>query len=59
MALTLSQKWLTIFCQKAQNFLYFVQCDFVQISPAYGSNTYQNNVWRDFRLPMSESVMVT
>ena len=41
MALTLSQKWLTIFGQKAQNFEYFVSYDFVQISPACGPNTYQ------------------
>ena len=26
---------------KAQNFVYFVPCDFVHISPACGSNTYQ------------------
>ena len=38
---TLSQKWLTIFCQKAQNCEYFDQCDFVQTSPACGPNTYQ------------------
>ena len=49
MALILSQKWLTIFCQKAQNFEYFVPHDSVQISTACGPNT--NNVWRDFRLP--------
>ena len=55
MVSVLSQKWLTIFCQKAQNFVNFVPYDFVQISPACGSN----NVWRDFRPPMSESVMVT
>ena len=44
MASTLSQKWLTIFfffCQKAQNFVYFVPYHFVQILPARGSNTYQ------------------
>ena len=44
MASTLYQKWLTIFCQKAQNFEYFLPYNFddcVQISPAYGSNTYQ------------------
>ena len=29
------------FCQKAENFEYFVPCDFVQVSPACGSNTYQ------------------
>ena len=41
MASTLSQKWLTIFYQEAQNFVYFVSCDFVQTSSACGSNTYQ------------------
>ena len=41
MASTLCQKWLTIFCQKAQNFVYFGPYDFVQISPACGPNTYQ------------------
>ena len=41
MASTLSQKWLTIFCQKAQNLVYSVLCDFVQVSLECGSNTYQ------------------
>ena len=41
MASTLCQKWLTIFCQKAQNFVYFGKYDFVQISPACSPNTYQ------------------
>ena len=41
MASILSQKWLTIFCQKVQNFVYFGSYDFVQISPACGPNTYQ------------------
>ena len=59
MASTLCQKLLTIFCQKAQNFVWFGPYDFVPISPACGSNTYQNNVWGDFRLPMSASAMVT
>ena len=36
-----SQKWLTIFCQKAQNFVYFGPYDFVQISPACSPNAYQ------------------
>ena len=40
-------KWRTFskmvnhFCQKAQTFVYFVPCDFVQISTTCGSNTYQ------------------
>ena len=41
MASTLSQKWLTIFCQKAQNFVYFGPYDLVQISPACSPNTDQ------------------
>ena len=41
MALTLCQKLLTIFFQKAQNFAWFGPYDFVQITPARGSNTYQ------------------
>ena len=42
MASTLSQKWRTNdFCQKAQNFVYFVSYNFVRISPACGANTYQ------------------
>ena len=41
MASILSQKWLTIFCQKAQNFVYFGPYDFVQISPACSPNAYQ------------------
>ena len=45
------------FYQKAQNIVYFVPHGFVQISPACNPNTYQN-VWRDFRPPMSVSVTV-
>ena len=41
MASTLSEKWLTIHCQKAQNFVYFLPYDFDQISPACRPNTYQ------------------
>ena len=41
MVSTLPQKWLTIFCRNAQNCVYFVPCDFVQISLACGPNTYQ------------------
>ena len=33
--------FLKTVCQKAQNLVYFVPCDFVQISPACGPNTYQ------------------
>ena len=60
MSATLSQKWLTFSCQKAQNFVYFVPYDFVQISPASGPNTYQimYGETSDFPL-MSGSVMVT
>ena len=41
MASRLFQKWLTIFSQKAQNFVYFRPYDFVQTSPALGPNTHQ------------------
>ena len=55
MASTFSQKWLTIFCQKAEKIVYSLPRNFAQISPGCAPNTYQ---WRrDFRLPMSESVM--
>ena len=39
MASLLSQKWLTIFATKLI-FLYFVLCDFVQISPVCSLNIY-------------------
>ena len=41
MASKLCQKWLTNFCQKAQNLVGFRPYDFVQILPACGPNTYQ------------------
>ena len=41
MVQTLCQKLLTIFCQKAQNFVWFRPYDFIQISPACGRNSYQ------------------
>ena len=41
MASTRSQKLLTIFYQKAQNFIYFKPYDFVQISPARAPKTCQ------------------
>ena len=41
MASALCQKWLTIFGQKAQNFVQFGPYDFVQISPTCSQNTYQ------------------
>ena len=41
MVSTHCQKWLTIFCQKAQNFVQFQPYDFVHISPTCGPNTYQ------------------
>ena len=56
MASKLPQKWLTIFCQKAQNFVYFVPYNLVNISPVW-PKYLPNNVWRDFL--MSGSVMVT
>ena len=41
MASILSQKWSTIFYEKAQNFVYFLPYDIVQISPACVPNIYQ------------------
>ena len=41
MTSTPSQKWLTTFCQKAQNFVYFGPYDFAQISPVCDPYTYQ------------------
>ena len=41
MASTPCQKFLTISCQKAQNFVWFGSYDFVQITPACGPNTSQ------------------
>ena len=41
MALTLSQRWLTIFYQKTKNFIYFRPDEFVQISPVCCPNAYQ------------------
>ena len=41
MASTLSEKLLTIFYQKAQNFVYFLSYDFAQISPVHGPIAYQ------------------
>ena len=40
MASTLRQQWLTIFCQKAQNYVYLGPYEFVQFSLVYGLNTY-------------------
>ena len=40
MASTLSQIWLPIFSQKAQNFMHFLPYDFIQISPTCGPNSY-------------------
>ena len=50
-ASTHRQKWLTIFCQNAQNFVYFGPYDFVQISTACGPNTYQIMYGETLNLP--------
>ena len=57
---TLSKKCFknSIFGQTAQFFKPFESYDLVQISPACFPNMYQNNVWRDFRLPVSTSETV-
>ena len=38
---SLGQKWLTLFCQKDQNFVWLRLYALVLISPACGPNTYQ------------------
>ena len=58
MVSTLCQIWLTSFCQKAQNFVYFIEYNFVYISPACGPNTYQI-MFGDVELSMSASVKAT
>ena len=57
MASTLRQKTLTIYCQIAKNDVHFELYD-VQISPAFGPNTYQI-MYGETRLSMSASAMVT
>ena len=44
MASTLCQILLTIFCPKAQNFVWFGPYDFVQIPPACAPNTSNGNI---------------
>ena len=41
MGSNLCEKLLTIFCQKTHNFVWFGPYDFVQISPACSTNTYE------------------
>ena len=53
MASLIFQKWLTIFCQKAQNFVLFWPYYFVQISPACGPNTYQRRYGEIFNVSIS------
>ena len=60
MASTICQKWLTSFCQKDQNFVYFGSYTFVQISPACGPNTYQimyvSNSNGNIKYPIGKSI---
>ena len=58
MASKLSQKWITIFCQKPQNFVYLFIIRFCLSFVSMWSRHLSNNVWRDSRLPMPASVMV-
>ena len=46
------------FLPKSTNLMHFLPYDFVQISPIW-SKYLSSNVWRDYSLPMSASVMVT
>ena len=65
MASTLCQKLLTIFCQKAQNFIWFGPYDFVQISSARGPNTMygetldfhcQHQQYSNIKCPIGKSI---
>ena len=69
MASILCQKLFTIFCQKAQNFVWFGSYDFVQISPVCGPNTYQimcgetlgfqcQHQQRQHKCPIGKSIIV-
>ena len=53
---TLCQKWVTIF-QKAQKFYSSENTIFFNFTSMW-FKYLSNNVWRDFRLPMSASAMV-
>ena len=46
MASTHSKIWLTVFCQKVQDLVYFLPHDFVKISPACCPNT-NKTIYRD------------
>ena len=50
MATTLSQKWLTIFCQKSSKFCIFRTMRFCSNFTSMWFKYLSNNVWRDFRL---------
>ena len=55
MASTHCQKWLTIFCQKAQNYVLFAQYDFAQISTACGLKHLAIMYWETFDTDVSIS----
>ena len=46
----------TFFDKQKSKFCKFRKYDFVQTPPACNSNS--NNVWKEFRFPMSEKAMV-
>ena len=52
MASTLCQKWLTIFCQKAQKIYVVPTIQFCSNFTSMWSKYLSNNVWRDLRLRM-------
>ena len=58
MASTLCQKWLTIFLSKSSKFCIVRTIRFCSNSTSMWSKYLSNNVWRNFRLPMSASEMV-
>ena len=58
MSSTLCQIWFTIICPKAQNFCLFLTIRYFLNLTSLWSKCLSNNLWRDFRLPMSATVMV-
>ena len=58
MVSTLSQKWLTNFAKKKRGKNVFCTVRFCSSFTSLWSKYISNNVWRDFRLPMSGSVII-
>ena len=59
MTSTLCIKWLNIFLPKSSIFCTVRTIQFCSNYTSMWSKYLSNNVWRDFRLPMSASAMVT